>query len=82
MISPMFHFFANVLANVTSDKKCRDFVLDPKIKLFDYITPSVYSAEPNRRLGTLKTLRNCFFEYESESVLNYILSPEVTIPNN
>ena len=76
-LSPFFHFFSNVLANLTSDKKCREFLLEPKWKLFDHITTSVYSADPNRRLGTLKVLRNLFFEYENEVVLKYILSPAV-----
>jgi len=81
-LSPFFHFFANVVANLTSDKKCREFLLEPKFKLFDHITSSVYSADPNRRLGTLKVLRNCFFEYENEIVVKYVLSPEHKILNS
>ena len=76
-IGPLFHFFANILANLTSQAKCREFLLEPKQKLFENITTSIYSADPNRRLGTLKTLRNCFFEYENENVVNYILDPQV-----
>jgi hypothetical protein len=77
-IAPIFHFFANILANLSANEDTRAFIMQPKVKLLDNIVTCVMSVEPNRRMGTLKALRNCFFEYENEKTLEYILTPKVT----
>jgi hypothetical protein len=80
-LAPIFHFFANILANVSSFKDTREFIMLPKVKLLESITTSILSIESNRRQGTLKALRNCLFEYENEQTLEYILTSKVTIFN-
>jgi Domain of unknown function (DUF383). len=76
-ISFTLHFFGNILANLSSSKEMREFILQPKFKLLENITLSILSVDNNRRLGCLKTIRNCFFEYENEKTLEYLLTPQV-----
>jgi len=76
-ISPTFHFFANILANLSSIKETREFILDPKVKLLEAIVNNVFSVEPNRRLGCIRTIRNCLFDYENPKTLEYLTDPKV-----
>jgi len=76
-ISPTFHFFANIVANISATKETREFIMQPKIQLLEHIITSIFSVEPNRRMGIIRTIRNCVFEYEDEKTLEYLISPKV-----
>ena len=76
-ISPTFHFFANILANLSSIKETREFILQPKIQMLENVVNNVFSVEPNRRLGCIRTIRNCFFDYEDQTTLEYLINPKV-----
>lgn len=81
VISPTFHFFGNILANVTAVKETREFVMDPKIKLLEGVVNNIFSVEPNRRQGCIRALRNCVFEYENPKSLEYLIDPKVNLLN-
>jgi len=70
------------LANLTANKEVREVVLDPKHKLLENTILSVFSLEPNRRKGVLKTYRNCFFEWENAKVMEYLLDPKYKVLDN
>jgi len=81
VISPTFHFFGNILANVTASKDTREFVLEPKMKLLEGMVNNLFSVEPNRRQGCIRAIRNCVFEYENPKFLEYLIDPKIDLLN-
>jgi len=81
-ISPFFHFFANVLANLSATQETREAMPNPRYRLVENVILSILSLEQNRRKGVLKTLRNCFFEWENPKVLEYFLDPKHKVLEN
>jgi len=80
-LSNILHFIGLVIANLSSTKETREFMLQPRFRLLECIIPGILNTDRNRRIGCLKTIRNCFFEYENDEALNYLMTPKLDILN-
>ena len=81
-ISVFFHFFANILANLSAYKETREVMVDPRHRFLENTMLSIFSIEMNRRKGTLKALKNYVFEWENQKFLEYLITPKLEVLDN